>query len=164
MTIMLDALEQSALGLWVMTSPAGYYIMLAFHAMGLAMLVGAVVVIDLRLLGFVRGIDEKAMAGLVKFAWWGLAINVVSGVSIFIGEANKAFHSNSFRLKILLMVCGVISTVILNKSVLQPIIQKNGASAASTTARAQACISLALWASVIIMGRLMSYWTEFSGT
>jgi hypothetical protein len=157
---MLDSLEQTALGLWVMTSPAGYYIMLAFHAMGLAILVGSVMVIDLRLLGFVKGIDEKAMAGLVKFAWWGLGINVLSGLSIFIGEANKAFYSNSFRLKILLMVCGVISTVILNRTVLQPTFNKGEA---ASNARTQAGISLALWASVIILGRLMSYWTEFSG-
>lgn len=157
---MLDSLEQTALGLWVMTSPAGYYIMLAFHSMGLAMLVGSVLVIDLRLLGFVKGIDEKAMSGLVKFAWWGLAINALSGLAIFIGEANKAFYSNSFRIKILLMVCGVISTVILNKTVLQPTFNKGEV---ASNARVQAVISLALWASVIVMGRLMSYWTEFSG-
>lgn len=157
---MLDSLEQTALGLWVMTSPAGYYIMLAFHSMGLAMLVGSVLVIDLRLLGFVKGIDEKAMSGLVKFAWWGLAINALSGLAIFIGEANKAFYSNSFRIKILLMLCGVISTVILNKTVLQPTFNKGEV---ASNARVQAVISLALWASVIVMGRLMSYWTEFSG-
>ena len=159
---MLDSLEQSALGLWVMTSPAGYYIMLGFHATGLAMLVGSVMVIDLRILGFVRGIDEKAMAGLVKFAWLGLAINVLSGISIFIGEANKAFYSNSFRVKILLMVCGVISTAILNKTVLQPTFHQGGEAVSQSSARMQAKISLALWASVIIVGRLMSYWTEFA--
>lgn len=161
---MLDSLEQSAYGLWVMTSPAGYYIMLGFHSMGLAMLVGAVTVIDLRLLGFVRGIDEKAMAGLVRFAWWGLLINAASGVSLFIGEANKAFYSNSFRIKILLMVAGVISTVILNKTVLQPTFEKGSEAVSAGNARGQAYLSLALWAAVIVMGRLMSYWTEFSGT
>ncbi len=161
---MLDLLEQSALGVWVATSPSGYYIMLGFHSMGLAMLVGAVTVIDLRLLGFVRGIDEKAMAGLVKFAWWGLLINAISGVALFTSEANKAFYSTSFRIKILLMLAGVVSTVILNKSVLQPTFYKGGEAVSASSARNQARLSLALWAAVIVIGRLMSYWTEFAGT
>lgn len=160
---MLDALEQSALGVWTATSPAGYYIMLAFHSMGLAMLVGSVIVIDLRLLGRVRGIDASAMAGLVKFAWWGLLINAISGFALFTSEANKAFFSNSFRVKILLMVAAVISTVVLNKRVLQPAFHSGDQAISSGTARAQAYLSLTLWASVIIVGRLMSYWTEFSG-
>lgn len=161
---MLDSLEQSALGQWVAYSPAGYYIMLAFHAIGLAMLVGSVTVIDLRLLGFVRGINEKAMAGLIKFAWFGLAVNVVSGISLFTSEANKAFYSNSFRVKILLMVCGVISTVVLNRTVLQPTFHKGGEAVSASNARAQAYLSLTLWLATIIVARLMSYWTEFTKT
>lgn len=158
----LDSMEQSALGVWVSASPAGYYIMLAFHAIGLAMLVGSVWVIDLRLLGFVRGISEKAMAGLVKFAWWGLLINALSGVALFFSEANKAFYSWSFRIKISLMVMGVISTVILNKTVLLPV-RVAGVAPAGGSAKAQAYLSMALWASVIVVGRMMSYLTEFSG-
>jgi hypothetical protein len=161
---MLDSLEQSALGVWTASSPAGYYIMLAFHAVGLAMLVGSVWVIDLRLLGFVQGINEKAMAGLVKFAWWGLGINAVSGFALFTSEANKAFYSTSFRVKILLMLTGVVSTVILNQSVLQPTFHKGGHAVSASSARGQAYFSLAIWAAVIVVGRLMSYWTEFYGT
>jgi hypothetical protein len=160
---MLDSMEQSALGVWTATSPAGYYIMLAFHAMGLAVLVGSVTVIDLRLLGFVRGIDEKAMAGMVKFAWWGLLINAISGLVLFTSEANKAFYSNSFRVKILLMLAGVVSTVILNKTVLQPTFHKGSEAVSTHNAHAQAYLSLALWTAVIMVGRLMSYWTEFGG-
>lgn len=157
---MLDSLEQSALGTWVAYSPSGYYIMLAFHAIGLAMLVGSVIVIDLRILGLVRGIDEKAMAGLVKFAWFGLVVNVSSGIALFTSEANKAFYSDSFRVKILLMVCGVISTIILNRTVLQPTFQKGSEAVPASNARTQAYLSLTLWIATIIVARLMSYWTE----
>lgn len=157
----LDWMEESALGLWVATSPAGYYIMLAFHAVGLAMLVGSVWVIDLRLLNLVRGISEKAMAGLVKFAWWGWAINAASGVALFFSEANKAFHSWSFRIKISLMVLGMISTLVINATVLKPM--RAGLAEPPSGAKLQALVSMALWISVIVVGRLMSYLTEFAG-
>ena len=159
----LDAMEQSALGVWVSQSPAGYYIMLGFHAVGLAALVGSVTVIDLSLLGIVRGINQRAMAGLVKFAWYGLLMNALSGVALFVSEANKAFYSWSFRIKISLMVLGVISTVVLNRTVLLP--ARTGALTRSpANIKLQVFLSLALWASVIVVGRLMAYLTEFTAT
>lgn len=160
----LDWMEQTSIAVWVSTSPAGYYIMLAFHALGLAIVVGSVSVIDLRILGRIRGIAVPATAGIVKFAWFGLVMNALSGVALFLSEANKAYYSISFRIKITLMVLGVISTVIMNKTVLIPakVSGVGSLDAASGNAKAQACLSLALWASVIVVGRMMSYLTEFT--
>jgi len=160
-TSILDAMEQSALGVWVATSPSGYYVMLAFHAVGLAALVGSVTVIDLSLLGLVRGINQRAMNGLVKFAWYGLLMNALSGVALFFSEANKAFYSWSFRIKMSLMVLGVISTVILNRTVLLPA-RRNALTLSQANINFQVFMSLALWTSVIVVGRLMAYLTEFT--
>ena len=152
----LDWMEQSALGVCVSQSDSGYYIMLAFHAMGLAMVVGIVVMLDLWVLGLMRGIKAQATAGLIRFAWVGLAINAVSGVALFFSEANKAYYSISFRIKITLMLLGVISTFVLNKTVYQPALVLKPA---PHHAKAQAWLSIALWLSVIVVGRLMSYLT-----
>lgn len=161
----LDWMEQSALGVCVAQSPAGYYIALAFHSLGLAIIVGAVTVIDLRLLGAVRGIAADAMSKIVRFAWWGLGVNALSGVAIFFSEANKAFYSVSFRIKMALMICAVISTIILNKKVLRPAAEIHSQEfPIAGGAKAQAVLSLCLWASVIIVGRMMSYLTEFTST
>jgi hypothetical protein len=152
----LDWMEQSALGVCVSQSDSGYYIMLAFHAMGLAMVVGIVVMLDLWVLGLMRGIKAQAAAGLIRFAWVGLAINAMSGAALFFSEANKAYYSISFRIKITLMLLGVISTVVLNKTVFQPALLLKPP---PRHAKAQAWLSIALWLSVIVVGRLMSYLT-----
>jgi hypothetical protein len=152
----LDWMEQSALGVCVSQSDSGYYIMLAFHAMGLAMVVGIVVMLDLWVLGLMRGIKAQAAAGLIRFAWVGLAINAISGVALFFSEANKAYYSISFRTKITLMLLGVISTLVLNKTVFQPALVLKPP---PHHAKAQAWLSIALWLSVIVVGRLMSYLT-----
>jgi hypothetical protein len=152
----LDWMEQSALGVCVSQSGSGYYIMLAFHAMGLAMVVGIVVMLDLWVLGLMRGIKAQAAAGLIRFAWAGLAINAISGIALFFSEANKAYYSVSFRIKISLMLLGVVSTFVLNKTVFQPALVLKPA---PQHARAQAWLSIALWLSVIVVGRLMSYLT-----
>jgi hypothetical protein len=152
----LDWMEQSAVGVCVAQSESGYYVMLAFHAIGLAMVVGIVLMLDLWVLGLMRGIKAQATAGLIRFAWVGLAINALSGLALFFSEANKAYDSISFRIKIALMVTGVISTVVLNKTVFQPALTNT---APSRHARAQAWLSMVLWLSVIVIGRLMSYFT-----
>jgi len=155
MTI-LDWMEQTGLGVWVATSTYGYYIGLGFHSVGLAMLVGAVTVIDLRLLGAVRGISIEALSNFVKFAWWGWVINAVSGVVVFFSEANKAFYHNMFRWKMLAMVIGMISTIILDRTVLRPA-ALNPSIATSGNAKLQAVASLILWFVVITTGRMMAY-------
>lgn len=155
MTI-LDWMEQTGLGVWVATSSHGYYVMLAIHSIGLAMLVGAVTVIDLRLLGAVRGISIEALSNFVKFAWWGWVINALSGVAIFLSEANKAFYHNMFRWKMLAMVIGMISTIILDRTILRPA-AVNPNVAMSGNAKLQAVASLILWFLVITAGRMMAY-------
>jgi hypothetical protein len=152
----LDWMEQSAVGVCVSQSDSGYYVMLAFHAMGLAMVVGIVVMLDLWVLGLMRGIKAQAAAGLIRFAWVGLAINALSGFALFFSEANKAYYSVSFRIKITLMLLGVVSTLVLNKTVFQPALVGG---APSRQARTQAALSICLWLSVIVVGRLMSYFT-----
>ena len=154
---MLDSLEQSALGTWVASSTAGYYIMLAFHAVGLSMIVGAMMVIDLRILGVARGISAAAQPRLVTLGWWGFWINALSGVALFFSEANKMFYDNTFRWKLFLIFVGMISTSALNRTILKPAANGDVARLESGSAKAQAIFSLLLWLAVITVGRMIAY-------
>jgi hypothetical protein len=155
---LLDWMEHSALGDWVAASPYGYYVMLGFHAVGLAMLVGLMMVIDLRLLGRLRGIELKALERLSRIPWYGFVINALSGVALFFSEANKMFFSTTFRWKISLVFTGVIALAVMQRTVLRPI-ARSGAPI-TTNAKLQAAFSLSVWTAVIIVGRLIAYFTE----
>ncbi len=152
---LFDWMEQSALGEWVAASPYGYYLMLAFHSVGLAMLVGSMMVVDLRLLGLVNGIKLNALEPLCRFAWCGFAINAVSGVALFFSEANKMFFNTTFRWKILLVFIGVIAMAVMTRTVLRPIAASGGS--ITVNARLQAGFSLAVWTAVITVGRMIAY-------
>jgi hypothetical protein len=155
---LLDWMERSALGDWVSASPYGYYVMLAFHAVGLAMLVGSMMVIDLRLLGRLQGIELKALVRLSKIPWYGFVINALSGVALFFSEANKMFFSNTFRWKIFLVFTGVIALVVMQRTVLRPIAESGAP--ITTNAKLQAAFSLSVWTAVIVVGRLIAYLTD----
>ena len=154
----LDWMEMSALGQWVATSPYGYYVMLAFHAVGLAMLVGSMMVIDLRLLGRLQGIAPKALVRLSKIPWYGFVINALSGVVLFFSEANKMFFSATFWSKIFLVFAGVIALAVMQRTVLRPIAESGAP--ITTNAKLQAAFSLAVWTAVIVVGRLIAYLTD----
>ena len=162
MTI-LDWMEQSGIGLWVSTSAAGYYIMLAFHSVGLAMLVGVMTIIDLRLLG-VFPLPVASLQPLLRFAWWGFWINAISGVLVFFSEANKMFYDTAFRWKIALVFVGVIAMMVMDKTVLRPLVATQrgaiGRETLDTQAKAQAVFSLLVWTAVIIVGRMIAYLSD----
>lgn len=155
---LLDWMEQSTLGDWVATSSHGYYVMLAFHSVGLAMLVGSMMVVDLRLLGRLHDIELKALERLTKFAWWGFVINALSGVALFFSEANRMFVNNTFRWKILLVFTGIVALAVMQRTVLRPIAVSGGE--ITTNAKLQAVFSLLVWAAVITVGRMIAYLSE----
>lgn len=156
----LDWMEQSALGACVAQSTAGYYIMLAFHSIGLAMIVGAMMIVDLRILGFARGISMQALPRFVTIGWWGFWINAISGVAIFFSEANKMYINVTFRWKLFLILIGVITTMIFDRSILRPAAAGDVARLDSGSAKAQAVFSLGIWLAVIIVGRMIAYLTN----
>lgn len=157
----LDWMEQSALGSCVAQTPMGYYIMLGFHSLGLAMIVGALMVVDLRILGVARGISANALPKFVTIGWWGFWINAISGVAVFFSEANKMYYDYTFRWKLFLILIGMITTYIFNRTILRPAAAGNAALLDSGSAKAHAIFSLVIWVAVIIVGRMIAYLSEF---
>ncbi|MGD9843474.1 MAG: DUF6644 family protein [Steroidobacteraceae bacterium] len=155
----LQWMEGSAVGTCVMQSPAGFYILLGFHAVGLAMVVGVMAVVSMRILGVAKGISAAALPKLVKLSWAGFWINACSGVFLFIGEADKMFHNNTFRWKIFLVAVGMISTYIMNRTILIPAAAGNTSLINGSSAKFQAIFSILVWLAVITTGRMIAYLT-----
>ncbi len=74
------------------------------HYIGLALLVGGIMLIDLRVLGFARTLPLKSMIGLLPFVWVGFLINVLSGSMLFIYGATSFGFNHAFWLKMTFMV------------------------------------------------------------
>jgi len=80
------------------------------HVLGLALSVGTIAVVDLRLLGLgMRRQPVTQLAGqLARGTLDGLAGNVVSGIMLFLSEALKCYASTSFQLKMLLLCSAIL--------------------------------------------------------
>lgn len=147
--MMLEGLDLSQ---WVLGSIWGYPILLTFHSLGLGLLVGLLLVIDLRILGVAKPLPLSALRRLMPWVWVGFTFNALSGVVLFMADATKDYYSNSFRWKIFSIVVGLVIAVYLNRKVLP-----EDPAEIPPLARVLAVASLVSWTGAIVAGRLIAY-------
>jgi hypothetical protein len=154
----LIAIQQSAFAHWVQQGI--YPVVITFHAIGLATLVGLLLVIDLRVLGFARLLPLPVLARLMRFVWIGFWINAVSGLMLFSIDAQKDFHSTLFRTKLLSIMLGLSLGALIRRQVLTtPAAIASPVGETTRGAKALAMLSLVSWLGAIVSGRLLAYFT-----
>lgn len=151
-------LEGTALAAWVRESPSiwAYPTVLTLHTVGLGIVVGASVVVDLRLLGFAPRIRPGHLAPLFSLLWCGFVLNAATGVLLFIGDATTKSQQPVFYVKLALIALALWSTLRARRGVLDDLtVSRYGAP--STSGAQAASLSLLFWAGAIAAGRLMAY-------
>lgn len=155
--LFLRSIEESGFSTWLRESesPFGFYFVLLFHTFGLALLVGANALVDLRLLGFSRSIPLAPLKRFFPIMWAGFGINAATGVLLLISYPTKALTNPVFYTK-LVMIGFAIS--ILTKLQREVFADTTATEAAMMTrGAALAKWSLVLWTGAITAGRLLAY-------
>ena len=70
-----------------------------FHFLGLSLLVGGILIVDLRLLGFLRHISMRSALSFLPFAIIGFVINLLTGILFFTADPMMYWPNPAFRLK-----------------------------------------------------------------
>jgi hypothetical protein len=149
----LTWLEATGLAEWVRSSLMGYPSMIALHALGMAIMVGLSLLLDMRLLGWFSGIPLAALQRFFGLAWIGFGINFLSGSALFSAQATSYIVDWVFMTKMGLVLLGAITA-----GILQPAVVKAGpAMQVSSGMRALAGLAIVIWITAIIMGRLTAY-------
>jgi uncharacterized membrane protein YadS len=149
--------EATAIGTAIRNSPWMFAVIESVHLLGLAVIGGTVLVVDLRMLGL--GLREQPVAEVAKnvFPWFvtSLVVMLVTGTLLFLSEPTKCYYSVPFWVKMISLALSIVFafTVRLKVSMadetrLRPIWFK-----------LVALVSLALWFGVGAGGR----WIGFSG-
>ena len=131
----------------------GYATANAVHILGIALLVGAVVPLNLRLLGFwgQRSLTELARV-LVPMAATGLTIAVLAGLSIFSVKAKTYATVELLWIKLALVLTGLVSAVAFHVMA-GWWLQRSG----PVQRRVHAVISLGCWIGALLLGRYIAY-------
>tara|TARA_Y100000588_G_C14258172_1_gene926442 strand:+ start:1607 stop:2143 length:537 start_codon:yes stop_codon:yes gene_type:complete len=152
-----EALETTAIALWVGESLWGYPIMLGLHVVGLAMVVGLFVMRDLRLIGMLDSISFQSLLSLSKLGWMGFLINVISGCFLFSSQATYFVTHTPFLLKITMIFLATVTAGLIQQRIRVGAEEWDSGSGSFGVVRNLAIVSIALWMGAIIAGRLIAY-------
>ena len=151
-----QALESSSIGQAIRDSVWLFPFIEAFHLLALAVIGGAVLLVDFRLLGL--GLKRQPVAVLAKDAqpWLvgSLLIMLTSGVLLFLSESIKCYYSFAFWTKMTALALAILFTFTIRRRVTLADEVRVG----PVWSRVVAAISILLWATVGWGGR----WIGFS--
>ena len=115
---LFESLEQSGIGLLVRESLWLFPALEAVHLLGLSLLGGSLLLVDLRLLGLgVRSrTSEQMMVAAKPWLLISLLILIGTGVPLFLSEAVKCYYNYSFWVKMSALAIGLLYTCLLYTS------------------------------------------------
>ena len=150
------ALQESAFTDWFLGSASiwTYPTVLTLHTMGMAILVGASFVVNLRVLQVAGEIPLQRLHSLYRFIWYGFVVNLLTGLVLFVTQAADRVQDPVFYVKLGSIALALWFGVLVKRSSIDA---PNAPPVATRRSRSLAAAALGLWAVAIVAGRLMAY-------
>jgi hypothetical protein len=135
---------------WIVAHPLAYPALEVLHIVGIALLVGNLVLLELRVWGLGGDLPVQALARLaLGLAVFGFALAGASGLLMFAAQAAELLANRAFVLKMgLLMLAGTNAAWFHGRGSLVRM---------DRTARLLTLVSTAIWLAVIACGRSIAY-------
>ncbi len=132
------------------THPWAYPALEAMHIVGIALLLGNLVLIELRVWGRGATLPVQALARLsLSLALGGFALALTTGALMFMSQAQELIGNRAFVIKMLLVMTAGLNAAVLHA--------RGGLAKLDGWARAQTALSLLLWLTVLALGRAIAY-------
>jgi hypothetical protein len=156
----LEWIESLGIGVWLRESPSvwSHPMVLTLHTTGMAVLVGACWLIDLRLLGISRNIPLSDFRWAFRVVAIGLFVNLCTGVLLFIKNATSWGTALPFLVKMVLVVASASTILPIRRYVLTTNAgDASFSDSAQSRVRLLAIVSIVTWAGAVTAGRLLAY-------
>jgi hypothetical protein len=140
----------TALGMWIRDTVWAFPFIETIHLLALAVLLGSVLIINLRVLGFGASYSSAPQIAGDLEPWIRVSIvtGILTGILLFISEPMKCYESYSFPIKIGLITAGVLFHFTL---------QRKWAFEPGVKSKAAAGVALVLWTGVGLAGKGIPY-------
>jgi hypothetical protein len=153
----LEWLQFTPVALFVAETLWAYPLLETLHTLGMALLIGALGLINLRVLGYKPQLPLLGTRDLLPLAWAGFVVNALSGTLLFVSDPVYFWESYTFRIKIVLIALAGINAYLLGRGLFREVRSAGSDVTPSQGMRWVAGSSLAFWMGAIIAGRLLAY-------
>ncbi len=135
---------------WIASHPIVYPVLGVLHIVGIALLVGSLFLLELRVWGVGAGLPIRPLARLaLSVTVTGFSLAVISGVLMFMGGPAELLSNRAFLIKL-----GLVHLAGLNAAWFHG---RDSLARCDGLARAQTLMSMGLWFGVIVCGRWIAY-------
>ena len=153
MEAFLATIEGTAVAETLRQARWGYAALNATHILGICLVVGAILPLDLRLLGVWRHVPRADLVRvLAPVAAFGLALAVTAGLLLFTIRARQYAATDIFQLKMALIVTGTLAALYIHRA--HGILLED---ASDRRLARHAILSMACWLGALICGRLIAF-------
>ena len=128
------------------------------HIVGFVVLVGSVVMFDLRVLGLSKSVPVSALARhLLPWSVAALLLILPTGMLMFSAHAGDFLNNRAFQLKMALLLAAGMNAAMFHTGPYRSVAQWDTHAPAPLGARISVAFSIAIWIAVIACGRLLAY-------
>ena len=154
---LVQAIEGGAINTWVLSTYWLWPLLEILHFIGLALLLGAIMIVDLRLAGYLRQIKIVSVHRLLPWAACGFVMNLASGFLFFFGDPGRYAINIGFQIKMILVLIAGLNVLIYSWKINPVIGTWDSHGDTPGLAKAVAWVSLLTWTGVLLLGRLIPY-------
>lgn len=156
---LLQWFESSSLAIFIQQSSWAFPAIETVHVIAVALVVGTISVVDLRLLGLAstgRPITQLCRE-ILPITWASFVLAVVAGSLMFISQAMEYFVNYAFRAKFIIMALAGINMLVFQLITCRRVSNWDRGSAIPVAGRLAGGISLACWIGIVFFGRWIGF-------
>ena len=161
LTALLKSLELTGLATGIRNSLYYFPMLEATHVIGLSVVFGTILIVDLRLLGIAsrqRNFDHLSQ-DLMKWTWAAFVLVVITGALMFTTNARVYADNTAFRIKLILIALAGVNMAMFEFTAGKRIHLWGGDPKAPAVGRITGALSIFLWICVIFAGRVVGFTT-----
>lgn len=154
---LIEWVGSTSLSLWVTQWNWTWVILEILHFFGLCVLLGSLLIIDLRLIGFFRSIPIADTHRILPWTFVGFAINLITGILFYFGDPARYTINIGFQIKMLLIILAGLNALWFYLKIDKPMRTWDQHGDTPGLAKLIGSLSLLIWFSVLLCGRLIPY-------
>jgi hypothetical protein len=145
----------SSLNQWISATYWLWPVLEILHFIGLSLLFGGLLLVDLRMLGCFASIAQARVNRLLPLVMLGFAVNLVTGLLFYFGDPARYSANIAFKIKMTLIVVAGCNAALHHMLIVRA--GQGPATAEQPFQKLSASVSLLAWLGVLLFGRLIPY-------
>ena len=131
----------------------------SLHILGIAVVMGSIVMVDLKFLGLAVPSQNASemIRRLMPWTWWALLLNAVTGLLFVVARPNRYFFNPVVGWKFSMLIPAVALAFVVYRLSTRETGYWEQSSGRRLSARVIAVVSLVLWTGVVLAGRWIAY-------